>query len=105
MTQFDDAYRARTVDSYDNDGECDHHYYDDWTLEKSLAHLEKALKSVIAYRIRVSQDGSDEVTDYTILAGSETDARVLAFCWDGGMDGTIMDQGGIELAKTYTEVL
>ena len=72
---------------------------------KLRCHLEKQLKRVAAFRIRVFQGCSLPPVDYTIVADSETDARVIAFCLDGGHVGNEVERGHIELAKTYTEVL
>lgn len=99
---FDDSTQTRVkCNSY---GEWDIHYFGGWTVETSLRHLERQLKRVAAFCIRVFQEGGDPV-DYTIIADSETDARVIAFCLDGGHVGTKIERGHIELAKTYTEVL
>jgi hypothetical protein len=55
----------------------------------------------------VSSDESSPPRNYTVLATSEIDARVLAFALDGsfGAYDDPMEQGDIELAKTYTEVV
>jgi hypothetical protein len=99
---FDDSTQTQVrCNSY---GEWDIHYYGGWTVETSLRHLEQQLKRVAAFRIRVFQEDGDPV-DYTIVADSETDARVIAFCLDGGHVGTEIERGHIELAKTHTEAI
>lgn len=42
---------------------------------------------------------------YFITADTELDARVIAFCLDGGHSGNLVDQGIIELTKEWTTVL
>jgi hypothetical protein len=100
---FDDSTQTRVkCNSY---GEWDIHYYGGWTIETSLRHLEKELKRVAAFRVRVFGDGPVLPTDYTILADTETDARVLAYCLNGDHAGNEIERSYIDLAMTYTEVL
>lgn len=42
---------------------------------------------------------------YFITANTELDARVIAFCLDGGHNGNLVDQDIIKLAKEWTKVL
>ena len=42
------------------------------------------------------------VYGYTVLATTSVDARLLAFCLDGGWGGDEMDDGAIELAFMWT---
>lgn len=56
------------------------------------------------YVIQVNRDGGGS-DRYFITANTEIDARVIAFCQDGGHNGNIVDQGVIELAKEWTTVL
>jgi len=103
---FEDANRARQlIDCSLNQGDWSLWYFGGWTIETALRHLERQLKKVCAFRIRVLGAEAHESIDYTILADTETDARVIAFCLDGGHIGTEIERGHIELAKTYTEVL
>ncbi len=103
---FSDVKRARErINCSLIRGTLDLWYFGGWTIETAVDHLDRQLKKVCAFRIRVFQDGSDETVDYTILADTETDARVMAFCLDGGHAGQTVERGHIELAKTYTEVL
>ena len=54
--------------------------------------------------IKVSQeDGRSD--RYFITADTEIDARVIAFCLDGGHNGHLVDEGIIELVKEWTTVL
>jgi hypothetical protein len=53
------------------------------------------------------EDLDTEYTDYTVVAQSELDARCLAFVLDGGCEPglTNFDDGHVELALTWTEVI
>jgi len=103
---FEDAERARQkIDCSLIRGLVSLWYFGGWTIETALQHLERQLKKVCAFRIRVLGAEADQSTDYLILADTETDARVIAFCLDGGHKGYTIERGHIELAKTYTEVL
>lgn len=108
FTRFEEPERAKCrVACNPYSGKWNHHYFSGWDVETSLADLEYRLEQVMTFRIKVFTDsGSGSYRCYTIKAGSETDARVIAFCLDGGMakDSNTLDQGHIELAKTWTEV-
>lgn len=50
---------------------------------------------------------SSRPRNYIVVAVDELDARIMAFCLDGGFasDMAEMEAGHIELVKTYTKVL
>lgn len=82
-------------------------------LERNDAYREKVMRYLAKeHHVRVLTAAfvgapSDDSTDYTILATSEMDARVMAFAMDGGLaEGqSWTDECTIEMAKMYTEVL
>jgi hypothetical protein len=65
------------------------------------------------YKIRVHNDtglGVVPYRDYTILATTSLDARLIAFALDGGFGGSEiadreLEDGQVELVITWTEVL
>jgi hypothetical protein len=59
------------------------------------------------YTIRVHNDadGQPDYDDFQIIADSRIDARIIAFCLDGGSTRHLDPRGLIELAKVWTEVL
>lgn len=66
------------------------------------------------YIVKVYDDGDTDLAPrtYSVPASTELDARVIAFALDGGLDeqpaglrDRTLEDGEIELAKTYTEVL
>ncbi len=60
------------------------------------------------WRIDVLTDTpNQEDVIYTVIAADELDARIIAFCLDGGFGTTMltMRHGDIELVKSYTKVL
>ena len=56
-----------------------------------------------AYNVRVFNNEAH--SDYTVIATTQLDARVLAFALDGGVIDNPMEQGHIDLALTWTEIL
>ncbi len=81
-----------------------------WELENRLGgkHAEMVLRFCAKpYKVRVLPGAGDgEPTDYEIHAASQIDARVIAFCMDGGMGRSKgLESGHVELVKMYTEVL
>lgn len=56
------------------------------------------------FTIQVNRDGGGS-DRYFITASTEIDARVIAFCLDGGHNGHLVDKGIIELVKEWTTVL
>ncbi len=52
-------------------------------------------------------DGENEPVNYTVIAVDEIDARIIAFCLDGGLEpaDSPMEAGHVELVKMYTKVL
>lgn len=58
------------------------------------------------YFVQVSRDGLPGVITYKIRAHTELDARSIAFAMDGGFpdNQTNMEDGDIELVKTWTKV-
>lgn len=63
------------------------------------------------YIVNVYQDATRETKAYSVPADSEDDARLMAFILDGGIEpgkigvGSTIEDGELELAKTYTEVI
>jgi hypothetical protein len=107
FARFDDPEQARRrVWCNPHSGKWNHHYFSGWDVEMSLTDLKCQLEKVMTFRIKVSKEGGVGISYYTVKADSEMDARVIAFCLDGGMaEGShVLEQGHIELAKTYTEV-
>lgn len=59
------------------------------------------------WRVEVLPEEALKPTIYTVIAADELDARIIAFCMDGGFPyaQTEMKEGDIELVKMYTCVL
>lgn len=64
------------------------------------------------FTIRVFDDlEASDFREYSVPATTELDARVLAFVLDGGLDrskynrGSTLEDGDVELAKMWTEVV
>jgi len=71
----------------------------------AMAKLRAAWNQLKQFKIRVYTELSEATNDYQIIADSELDARVIAFCLDGGHTGNTVDRGIIELVKEWTTVL
>lgn len=57
------------------------------------------------WKIEVFSD--DSMHTYVVIAADEMDARIIAFCLDGGFspDMNRMDGGHVALVQEYTKVL
>jgi len=64
---------------------------------------------VVPYKVKVfnDEDNTGNYFTYTVHATSDLDARCMAFVLDGGCQGGLKhwDEGYIELALTYTEIV
>lgn len=71
-----------------------------------ISRLRGLLAERRIWHVKVYQDGSDEVHDYYVPAGSKLDAQVLAFVLDGGLGDVPckIEPGEVELAKMWTKV-
>ena len=69
--------------------------------------MPKKTIKVRKWLVRVYQDHVNNPCDYSVYAITEFDARTIAFALDGGFPKamTEMQEGGVELAMTYTSVL
>lgn len=60
------------------------------------------------WKVEVLPDnGTLSRVNYVVIAANEMDARIIAFCLDGGFasDMTEMEAGHVELVKMYTKLL
>ncbi len=108
FTRFRHPKRAaELLDCNPSSGKWNHHYFSGQSVDGALADLECQLERTKGFRIRVFRDNDEKGRRYSIVADSENDARMIAFCLDGGMahGSRDVEQGHVELAKTYTEVI
>ena len=59
------------------------------------------------WKVEVLQETSMKPINYIVIATDEMDARIIAFCLNGGfpVSMTEMHKEHLELVKTYTKVL
>jgi hypothetical protein len=81
---------------------------DDAWQPAARVQAEDRMNRVRRFIIKVTNDGNPDYRLYSILSTNETDARMIAFAMDGGFSpqtDSYMEQGHIELAITWTEVM